>query len=157
MTGRLLLLTALLTLGCMTLFLPSAKAGEDPPAAEIRRDLERTLDLWHERSFSELYDRVIGNGGKTKEYFISHLAAAPRTPACCWEKLQEVRVSVKDERQATLQGKFGFDTGAGGEFMTRKVKLEKDDGIWKMKMADLLSMAGKGMKVHKGKKKVHKE
>ena len=133
--------------------LSNAVAAGNAVSSEVRKDVERTLDLWREGRYEDLYHRVIESGGHTKEYFISYLAAAPRRPSCCWEKMQEVRVTVKDERRATLNAKFGFDTGTGVEFMTRGLKLEKDDGIWKIQMSEVLSLSGKGKKVSGGKKK----
>ena len=133
--------------------LTNAAASDDAVASEVRKDVEKTLDLWREGRYEDVYHRVIESGGHTKEYFISYLAAAPRRPSCCWEKLQDVRVTVKDDRRATLKAKFGFDTGTGIEFMTRGLKLEKDDGIWKIHMSEVLSLSGKGKKVSGGKKK----
>jgi hypothetical protein len=133
--------------------LTNAAASDDAVASEVRKDVEKTLDLWREGRYEDVYNRVIESGGHTKEYFISYLAAAPRRPSCCWEKLQDVRVTVKDDRRATLKAKFGFDTGTGIEFMTRGLKLEKDDGIWKIHMSEVLSLSGKGKKVSGRKKK----
>jgi hypothetical protein len=148
----MLILIALLVLYCQT-GMSNAVAADDAVTSEVRKDVERTLDLWREGRYEDVYRRVIESGGHTKEYFISSLAAAPRRPSCCWEKMQEVRVSVKDDRRALLTAKFGLDTGTGVEFMTRGVKLEKDDGIWKIHMSELFSLSGKGKKVSGGKKK----
>jgi hypothetical protein len=153
MKWRLLLLTTLLTLFCTSAFTSPTAAGDDLLTHEIRADLEKSLDLWRNERYGELYSRVTDNS-HTKEYFISHLTTAPRKPSCCWDKLQELRVSERNERLATIHGKFGFDTVTGVEFMTKGLKLEKDDGIWKIKMTDLLSLSGKGKKIKSGKKKV---
>ena len=153
MKWRLLLLTALLSLFCTSAFTPPPAVGDDLLTHEIRADLEKTLDLWRDERYGELYFRVTDNG-HTKEYFISRLAAAPRKPSCCWDKLQEFRVSEYNDRRATIHAKFGFDTVSGVEFMTKGLKLEKDDGIWKIKTSDLLSLSGKGKKISVGKKKV---
>ena len=150
---RMIILGALLALATPATVAAAPAAGHEVQAGEVRADLEKTLDLWRDGRYDTVYERVIEKGSHSKEYFVTHLAAAPRRPACCWEKLQEVRVSAKGERQATLHARFGFDTGAGTEFMTRGVKLEKEDGIWKIKMSDLLTMAGKGAKMSGSKKK----
>jgi hypothetical protein len=153
MKQRLLLLATLCII-CGTLInAPPDAVGGELPAGEVTKDLERTLELWRDGNYGELYGRVTHSGGQTREHFSSLLAAAPRRPSCCWDKLQEVRVTFKDQRRALLHGRFGLDAGVGVEFMTRGVKLEKDDGIWKMKMSDLLSLSGKGKKVRGGKKK----
>lgn len=135
--------------------LTASAADDGPLAGEVKKDVERTLDLWRDGRYEEVYARVIVSGSHTREYFISHLAAAPRRPSCCWEKMQEVRVTVKDTQRATLTARFGFDSGAGVETMTRELKLFKDEGIWKIKIADVLSLAGKGKKVSGGKKKAN--
>ena len=150
---RRLLFAALLIICSAQMPAGASATGNTSADGEIRLDVERTLDLWREGQFDEVYKRVTAGGSHTREYFVSHLASARRRPACCWEKLQEVRIPAKDDRRAVLHGRFGFDNGAGVEFMTREVKLEKDDGIWKMKMTDLLSMSGKGSKKRGTKKK----
>ena len=149
-----LLLPATLFILCSTLILTlPAAAADDSAATDVRKDVEKTLDLWREGRFEDVYRRVIESGGHTKEYFVNHLAAAPRKPSCCWEKMQEVHVTVRGDRQATLKAKFGFDTGIGTEFMTKGLKLEKDDGVWKLKMSEVLLLSGTGKKIHRGKKK----
>ncbi len=153
MKRPLILFTSLLLLYSSATF--ASSPAEPPQSAQVRKDVEATLDLWREGRYDELYHRVIESGGHTREYFVSHLAAAPRKPSCCWEKLQEVRVTGDDERRATLHGKFGFDTGSGAEFMTKGVKLEKDGGIWKMKMSEVLALSGAGKKMRGAKKSHH--
>jgi hypothetical protein len=69
--------------------------------------------------------------------------------------MQEVRVTVKDERRATLKAKFGLDTGTGVEYMTKGLNLEKEEGIWKIKMSEVFSLSGKGKKMSGGKKKTN--
>ena len=153
MKWRLLLPAALFIL-CSTLILTvPAAAADDSSAAEVRKDVEKTLDLWREGRYEDVYRRVIESGGHTKEYLVNHLAAAPRKPSCCWEKMQEVHVTVMGDRQATLKAKFGFDTGIGTEFMTKGLKVEKEDGVWKLKMSEVLLLSGSGKKIHGGKKK----
>jgi hypothetical protein len=153
MKWRMILLAVLLTL-CSALLLTSpVPAADDAMSGEVRKDVEKTLDLWRDGRFEDVYRRIIESGGHTKEYFIAHLVAAPRRPSCCWEKMQEVRITVKNQRQATLTAKFGFDTGVGVEFMTKGLKLEKEDGVWKIKMSEVLSLSGKGKKMTGGKKK----
>ena len=150
---RMLIFGTILALATPVTVTASSAAGHEVQAGEVRADLEKTLDLWRDGRYDAVYERVIEKGSHSKEYFVTHLAVAPRKPACCWEKLQEVRVSAKGSRQATFHARFGFDAGTGTEFMTREVKLEKEDGIWKIKMSDLLTMAGKGAKMSGGKKK----
>ena len=133
MKMRLMLLTALLTLYCTPAFIPPVAAGNDLSNNEIKKDVEKILDLWRDEQYAELYTRVTNNA-HTKEYLISHLSAAPRKPSCCWDKLQEFRVSQITQQRATIHAKFGFDSSSGVEFMTnynRRVQI-------KMKSADCL-------------------
>jgi hypothetical protein len=119
---------------------------------EVRQDLEATLDLWRDGRFEDVYRRSVESGRHSKEYFVNHMAAAPRKPACCWEKLQDAVVTLKGDRRATLKARFGFDTGTGTEFITKSIKLQRDDGVWKVVMSDLLTLSGTSKKV-RGKKK----
>jgi hypothetical protein len=132
--------------------LPAATPYDDSLTVEVRKDVEATLDLWRDGRYEDVYRRCVESGRHSKEYFINHMAAAPRRPACCWEKLQDVNVTLKGDRRATLKARFGFDTGTGTEFITKSVKLQRDDGIWKVVMSDLLTLSGTSKKV-RGKKK----
>lgn len=118
-------------------------------AQEAQRDFEMTLDLWRDGRYEELYRRSRGDK-ETREALVRKLAEAEYKPACCWEKLQEVNVTVKGESMAVLHGKVGLETGSGNiEFRTRQFRLAKEDGIWKVQRSDLTSLAGG----KKGKKK----
>lgn len=111
-------------------------------AQEAQRDFDLTLDLWREGRYEELYRRSRGDK-ESRETMTRKLMEATHRPACCWEKLQDVEVSVRGQGYAVLHGKVGLEgEGAGTVFRTRSFKLSKEDGIWKMLRSDILSLAG---------------
>jgi len=114
---------------------------------EPARGFEEILDLWRDGKLSELYDRTIQSGKQSKESFIARLSSSDRKPACCWEKLQEARVTSQDERKATLHAKVGIEAKDGStEFITRQFKMQQDNEVWKVSMSDITSLYGSGKK-----------
>jgi len=111
---------------------------------EVRRDFEAVLDLWRDGRYNELYDRTYLTGKGSKESFIRRLSAAGLRPACCWEKLQEVKVTVSDSGKATLHARVGLESGGTAtEHCTRSFRLRREDGVWKASASDILSLAGR--------------
>ena len=107
----------------------------------VLQDFERILDLWRDGRYADLYERTSGGKGG-KELFAKRLAAAPRKPACCWEKMQEARVSLKNERAATVHARLGFEGSVSGtEYVTKGIKLKREDSLWVISEADLFSLA----------------
>jgi len=112
-------------------------------AAEVTRGLEEILELWRDGNYRLLYERTNVGGRESREGFARKLANAPRRPACCWEKLQEVAVLAGRGGSVTVRGRFGLEGGPGGtEYVTRSVRLERENGVWKASQTDLLSLAG---------------
>lgn len=110
---------------------------------EVRRDFEAVLDLWRDERYDELHRRTYPSGNVSKESFIRKLSAAGVRPACCWEKLQEVRVTLSDSGKATLHARVGLETGGTvTDYRTRSFRLHREDGAWKPASSDLLSLAG---------------
>jgi hypothetical protein len=142
---------ALLCILCGTIFcfnpnICSSSSGNDGLQAEqeIRRDFETNLDLWRDGRFAELYERTYAKGGRSRETFIRRLTSAPRKPACCWEKLQEVTVSRGSGKKAALHARIGLENRFGTtEYTTRSFSMKKENGVWKQAMSDILSLAGK--------------
>jgi len=114
--------------------------------AGARQGFEQILDLWRDGKFGELYERTISSGKETKERFVARLAGATLKPACCWEKMQDVRVSAKKENAVSVRAKVGLEGGGGTEYKTRSFKLVKEDGVWKISQSDLLSLSGASKK-----------
>ncbi|WP_306536241.1 hypothetical protein [Geobacter sp.] len=120
-----------------------AQSADPQVAAEAQRSLEEILDLWRDGNYASLHERTSAGGKESREGFARKLARAAHRPACCWEKLQEVRVSARSGGAVDVRGRFGLDGGpAGTEYATRSVRLVREDGAWKASQADLLSLAG---------------
>ncbi|ACH40543.1 hypothetical protein Gbem_3551 [Citrifermentans bemidjiense Bem] len=108
---------------------------------EVLGDFEKILDLWRDGSYDELYRRTTG-GRESKETFARKLSAAPRRPACCWEKMQDVEVSSKGEGKAVVRARLGFEGSVPGtQFVTKSIKLQKEGSVWAISQSDLLSLA----------------
>ena len=108
---------------------------------EVLRDFEKILDLWRDARYAELYERTSG-GKEGKERFAKRLALAPHKPACCWEKMQEARVSLKNDRAATVRAKLGFEGNVSGtEFVTKGIKLTRVENFWVISQSDLFALA----------------
>jgi hypothetical protein len=141
------LLTMVLVMG---LFCPvqgkTPYLSDEALQAEARQGFEQILDLWRDGKYGELYERTISSGKETKERFVARLAGASLKPACCWEKMQDVKVSAKKENAVTLRAKVGLQGGMGTEYKTHSFKLVKEDGVWKISQADILSLSGASKK-----------
>lgn len=126
--------------------------SEEELKAEARLGFEEILDLWRDGRYADLYER--GSGGRqTRESFTARLSTAAYRPACCWEKMQDVLVSVKGDSSVVIRAKLGFEGGGGTVFKTRSFKLEKEDGVWRIAQSDLLSLAGASKKKGRHPKK----
>ncbi|MBU5611350.1 hypothetical protein [Geomonas azotofigens] len=128
---------------------PSAGARRGGPAhattsaseQEVLKDFESILDLWRDGRYEDLYLHTSG-GKDGKEKFASRLASAPRKPACCWEKMQEARVSLKSGTSAVVQARLGFEASTPGtEFVTKTIHLKKEGATWTVSQSDLYSLA----------------
>jgi hypothetical protein len=129
--------------------------GDEEAASDARKDLEQTLTLWRDGRLREVFERTVPSSGESRESFIRTLSGSFRKPACCWEKLQEVRVAVTDGAQVTVTARFGIEEPEPGTVsVTKSVKMVKEDGVWKVRARDLTGLAkGKKGKAKKGKAK----
>ncbi len=139
--GRLVILLVLLGTVC-PVWGKTPYLAEDELKAEARAGFEKILDLWREGRFDEVYARTTVGGKQSKEEFVARLAAAPLRPVCCWEKLQEVKVTVKGDSAVVIRAKLGFEGVGATEFKTRSFKLMKEEGVWCLAQSDILSLAG---------------
>ena len=144
-------LKMVLTVALMASFVSSAQGKhrylpDGELQAEARKGFEQILDLWRDGKYGELYERTTGNGKETRERFAAKLADAPLKPACCWEKMQDVAVSVKQVDVVTIRARIGLEGGMETEYRTRSFKLVKEDGVWKASRSDLLALSGDSKK-----------
>ncbi len=146
----------LVILGALGLLLAAGQAfavrDDGAAQAEVRQGFEQILDFWRDGRFVELYDRTSG-GKMTREAFVKRFAAAELKPTCCWDKLQEVTVTMQTASKATLRGTVGLESAIGSETKTKSFKLTKVGGVWQVSQAELTALAG-GAKKKQGKKSV---
>lgn len=126
-----------------------ARQGEpaDPAvAAEVRQSLEGVLDLWRAGNFEGVYDRTSVTGRESREAFARRLAHSSRRPACCWEKMQEARVTARSGNAVTVRARFGLEGPGETEYRTRSVRLVREEGEWRVAQADILALAATAKK-----------
>jgi len=140
---RLTFLVVALT--CMLAAIPLWGAREFADDEAIRSEavagFEKILDLWRDGRFEELYDRTLISGKETKESFVSRMSSARLKPSCCWEKMQDVGVSVRNGSSVVIKAKLGLDAPGEMEYKTKSFKLYKEDGVWRIAASELLSLA----------------
>lgn len=142
------------TLLCLLVALPLWGRQEVADAEAVRSEavkgFEEILDLWRDGKFDELYNRTLISGRDTKESFSRKMASAPLKPSCCWEKMQEVGVSVRTPSSVVVRAKLGLDGPGAMEYKTKSFKLNKEDGVWRIARGEILALAEATKK--KGKK-----
>ncbi len=119
--------------------------SEEELKSEVRRQFEEILDLWREGNYAALYRRTTG-GRESKETFAKRLAAAPRKPACCWEKLQDPEIAIVSDTMATIYGKVGLEGTDQTTHQTRTFTLTRNGDTWQVSRSDILSLSGAGKK-----------
>jgi len=136
---------AVVVLTCLLAAIPlwgRQEAGDlENVRTEAVRGFEEMLDLWRDGKFEELYNRTLISGKETKESFVSRMSSARLKPSCCWEKMQDVGVSVRNGSSVVIKAKLGLDAPGEMEYKTKSFKLYKEDGVWRIAASELLSLA----------------
>jgi hypothetical protein len=134
----------------LTSFLHPAVAITGPPG-ELEQAMSDTLDLWREGRYEQLFDRLAHRGKTSREQFVNKMRDTTTRPACCFQKLEHFRVLNEKRTEATVYAKIGLEgTPNAAESATREFKLTHEEQVWKMQLADILSISGAA-----GKKKKH--
>lgn len=128
-------------------------ADEEAIRSEAVRGFEEILELWRAENYGELYNRTLISGKDTKESFTKRMASGRLKPSCCWEKMQNVAVSIKSPTGVVVRAKLGLDTPGEMEYKTKSFKLYKEDGYWRIARSELLNLAETTKKKVKKKKK----
>lgn len=152
-----ILLAALFALVvAVPLFAKEQVTDADGLKTEVVREFEQILDYWRAGDYGRLYDKTMVNGKDTKESFSKRMATARLKPSCCWEKMQDVVVSVKTPSSVVIKAKIGLDAPGEMEYKTKSFKMINEFGEWRIARSELLSLAeaGKGKKAHRYKVKV---
>ena len=147
---RLLTVAAsFLLLTCLVHPAASAVAGTAPDV--LQQSMSDTLDLWREGRYEQLFERLAHRGRTSKEQFVSKMRATSIRPACCFQKLENFRVLNEKRTEATVYARIGLEgTPEAAGSATREFKLTHEEQVWKMQLADVLSISGAA-----GKKKKH--
>ncbi len=120
---------------------PMAGAGSSTEAAALS-GLEQILDLWRAEDYEELYTRLEHPPDKGWDYFAQRIVYASRLPACCWEKLQDVKTSLVSDDTVIISARVGFELeGVGTRFVVRDFTLHRRDGVWMLPMEVILDLA----------------
>jgi hypothetical protein len=137
--------TFLLALVCLlqvAVAAPVVAETELETGAAAQQGFEEILDLWRAERYEELYARLEHTPDKGWPYFAERIVYASRLPACCWEKLQDVQVTVTDPNTVTINAKVGFEAeGFGVRFVVRDFTLRRRNGVWQLPMQLILELA----------------
>jgi hypothetical protein len=116
--------------------------AESTPAV-LEQSMSDTLDLWREGRYEQLYEHLAHRGKTSKEQFANKMRNASIRPACCFQKLENFKVLNEKRTEATVYAKVGLEgTPNASESCTREFKLTHEENIWKMQLADILSLSG---------------
>lgn len=64
-------------------------------------------------------------------------------PVCCWQKMEHFKILNEKRTEATVYVKIGLEgTPDSAGSTTREFKLTHQEGVWKMQLADVFSIAG---------------
>lgn len=126
-------------------------------AADYRTDpreqaLSDTLDLWREGRFEQLYDGLSHRNRISRERFIVLMRESSVRPACCHQKLNSFRLIIEKLTTATVYARIGLEGGSGADSsLSKEFTLDHQEGRWKVRLADIKSLAGMTGKVKKKK------
>jgi hypothetical protein len=108
--------------------------------AEAQRDFETILDLWRDGKYGELLARTTPCSNKRfKANCEEKITSLTRKPACCWEKIRDVSITFVDEKSVKLKATIGLE-GFGTKSVTKIFPLVKEDGVWKVRLEDVISL-----------------
>jgi len=136
--------SCLVTIVVLVISLAFAGFGTASEAAStLEENMSDTLDLWREGRYEQLFEQLAHRGKTSRETFVKNMRESPTRPACCWQKMENFRILNEKNSEAVVYVKIGLDgaPGAAGS-MTREFKLTHQEGVWKMQLADVVSIAG---------------
>lgn len=109
----------------------------------LEKSMSETLDTWREGRYEQLFEQLAHRGKTSREVFVNKMRESTTRPAYGWKKMENFRVLNVKRTEATVYVKLGLE-GAPGAMAsaTREFKLTHMEGVWKMQLADILSIAG---------------
>lgn len=130
-------------------------------ASEAGSSLEKcmsdTLDSWREGRYEQLFEQLAHRGKTSREIFVKNMQDSTIRPACCWQKIENFKVLNEKQNEATVYAKIGIEeTSNTSRTATREFKLTYQEGVWKMQLADILSIAEVAGKKGSTKRRIKK-
>lgn len=128
----------------MVMLLGGAGSGS---AAETESVLEKsmsdTLDTWRDGRYEQLFELLAHRGKTSREMFVKTMRNSTIHPACCWQKIENFKILNEKRTEATVYVTIGLEGTPGtAASTTREFKLTHQEGVWKMQLADVFSIAG---------------
>ena len=118
----------------------------------LEKSMSDALDTWRDGRYEQLFDQLAHRGKTSRESFVKKMRESTIRPACCWQKMENFKILNEKRTEATVYVKIGLEgTPSADVSTTREFKMTHMDGVWKMQLADVLSIAGTTVK--KGAKK----
>ncbi len=111
--------------------------------AQAKSAFNEITELWYDRKFDELYARFADKERAiSKEKFIRRMTDEKKPLACCWQKVQDVKVKLYSSGKAVISAKPGFEDGANEvSYVAAEIPIYLKDEIWTVKTKDLLASA----------------
>lgn len=133
--------TAVVTL---VVFLAGAGlVGATETESPLEKCMSDTLDTWREGRYELLFEQLAHRGKTSRETFVIKMRESTTRPVCCWQKMEHFKILNEKRTEATVYVKIGLEgTPGGAESTTREFRLTHQEGVWKMQLADVLSIAG---------------
>lgn len=135
--------TAIAAIMLSSMLLGMSSAFAETPTSVLEQSVSDTLDLWREGRYEQLYDQLSHRGKTSREQFVARMRNSARRPACCWQKMENFKVLNEKRTEATVHVKIGLEgTPSPVESSSRDFKLSHDSQTWKMRLNDVLDLAG---------------
>ena len=143
----------------MVVLLGGAGSGRASEAESIlEKTMSETLDTWRDGRYEQLFEQLAHRGKTSRETFVKKMRETSTRPACCWQKMENFKILDEKRNEATVYVKIGLERGAeAAGSTTREFKLIHQEGVWKMQLADVFSIAGATAKKGGSAKKRHKK
>lgn len=131
---------------CLLAF--NARAGEIPVdkerqiEADVSNTFARIVTLWQDENYDALYE--YGDEESKKILSVNQFAETAHNNswklACCWEKAQDIEITLKKRTVALVKARVGyemrFDTGST-RFIAQTFDMTLEEGGWKIDLQEI--------------------
>ena len=122
----------------------SANVKEAETIQQVESAFNEIVNLWYDQKFDELYDRFVykEKGTISKGKLINRMTKEKKKLACCWQKVQDVKIKIYSSGKAEVKAKFGFeDLSNEISYVTAEIPLYLKHETWMVKVKDILDTA----------------